>query len=81
MKQFMEKKGPFRSSPKPKTQSPTPHLPKCADGFKLDSLKPTFSPLKIGYPKRKLVFQPSIFRCYVSFREGKHASHSFYVLF
>ena len=28
------------------------------------------SPLKIGHPKRKLVFQPSIFRCYVSFREG-----------
>ncbi len=28
------------------------------------------SPLKIGHPKRKVVFQPSIFRCYVSFREG-----------
>ena len=28
------------------------------------------SPLKIGHPKRKLVFQPSIFRGYVSFREG-----------
>ena len=27
-------------------------------------------PLKIGHPKRKLVFQPVIFRCYVSFREG-----------
>ena len=27
--------------------------------------------LQIGHPKRKLVFQPSIFRCYVSFREGK----------
>ena len=27
--------------------------------------------LKIGHPKRKLAFQPSIFRCYVSFREGK----------
>ena len=27
-------------------------------------------PLKIGHPKRKLVFQPSISRCYVSFREG-----------
>ena len=26
--------------------------------------------LKIDHPKRKLVFQPSIFRCYVSFREG-----------
>ncbi len=26
--------------------------------------------LKTGHPKRKLVFQPSIFRCYVSFREG-----------
>ena len=26
----------------------------------------------MGHPKRKLVFQPSIFRCYVSFEEGKH---------
>ena len=26
--------------------------------------------LKMGLPKRKLVFQPSIFRCHVSFREG-----------
>ena len=33
------------------------------------------SPLKIGHPKRKLVFQPSIFRCYVSFREGKGFEH------
>ena len=28
------------------------------------------SPLKIGIPNRKVVFQPSIFRGYVSFREG-----------
>ena len=28
------------------------------------------SPLKIGHPKRKLLFQPSIFRGYISFREG-----------
>ena len=27
--------------------------------------------MKIGLPKRKQIFQPSIFRCYVSFREGK----------
>jgi len=32
------------------------------------------SPLKIGHPKRKLVFQPSIFRCYVSFRESNYLS-------
>ena len=31
--------------------------------FKAHSLKRTFSPLKIGHPKRKVVFQPSIFRC------------------
>ena len=36
---------------------------------RLPSLKLTL-PLKIGHPKRKVVFQPSIFRCYVSFREG-----------
>ena len=35
----------------------------------LPSLKLTL-PLKMGLPKRKLVFQPSIFRGYVSFREG-----------
>ena len=28
------------------------------------------SALKMGHPKRKLVFQPVIFRGYVSFREG-----------
>ena len=36
------------------------------------------SHLKIGYPKRKIVFQPSIFKCYVSFREGnKHSRNRF----
>ena len=35
------------------------------------SLPKTNKPLKIGHPKRKLVFQPSIFRRYVCFREGK----------
>ena len=34
------------------------------------TMKLTFSPLKIGHPERKLVFQPPIFRGYVSFREG-----------
>jgi len=33
--------------------------------------------LKIGHPKRKLVFQPSIFRCYVGFREGTAITGSF----
>ena len=33
------------------------------------SLKLTY-PLKIGLPNRKVVFQPSIFRGYVSCREG-----------
>ena len=28
------------------------------------------SHLEIGHAKRKLVFQPSIFKCYVSFRDG-----------
>ena len=35
----------------------------------LPSLKLTW-PLKIGHPKKNLVFQRSIFRCHVSFREG-----------
>ena len=30
--------------------------------------KTNSSPLKIKHPKRKVVFQPSIFRCHVSFR-------------
>ena len=29
-----------------------------------------YPPQKIFHPKRKIVFQPSFFRCYVSFREG-----------
>jgi len=29
-----------------------------------------FTP-EIGNPKRKVIFQPSMFRCYVSFREGE----------
>ncbi len=33
------------------------------------------SPLKIGLPNRKVVFQPSIFRSYVSFREGIPFEH------
>ena len=37
----------------------------------IPSLKLTY-PLKIGLPNRKVVFQPSIFRGYVSFREGIH---------
>ena len=36
--------------------------------------KTNSSPLKIGHPKRKLVFQPSIFRCHVSFRDGYFVS-------
>ena len=40
-------------------------------GISMDILpKTNSSPLKIGHPKRALVFQPSIFRCYVSFRGG-----------
>ena len=35
--------------------------------FETDSL-----PLKIGLPNRKVLFQPSIFRCYVGFREGNN---------
>ncbi len=35
----------------------------------LPSLKLTLR-LKMGHPKRELVFRPSIFRCYVSFRGG-----------
>ena len=37
-----------------------------------DNISPTYISLKpkIGHHKRTLVFQSSIFRCYVSFREG-----------
>ena len=35
-----------------------------------ETYKINSSPLNTGLPKRKVVFQPSIFRCYVSFREG-----------
>ncbi len=44
----------------------------------LHSLKLTdFRPLKTGHPKRELVFQPSIFRGHVSFREGTLESLGF----
>ena len=43
----------------------------------LPSLKLTFSPLKIGLPNRKVVFQPSICRGYVSFRECIHQKLNF----
>ena len=39
-------------------------------GFVLHSLKLT-RPMKMGHPKRKRLFQPSIFRCYVSLPECK----------
>ena len=37
-------------------------LPPKKMSFQLPSLKLTY-PLKIGHPERKLIFQPSIFRC------------------
>ena len=40
-------------------------------GERVPSLKLTCSPLKIGLLNRKVVFQPSNFRVYVSFREGR----------
>ena len=42
----------------------------------IHSLKLTFSHLKFGHPERKLLFQPSIFRCYVSFREGMSSNRT-----
>ena len=54
----------------------TQELPVLFDNYstpkqtKLPSLKLT-EHMKIGFPKRKVNLQPSIFRCYVSFREGK----------
>ena len=36
------------------------------------------SHLKIGHPNRKVVFQPSIFRGYVSFREGITSNFTYY---
>ena len=52
-------------------RSYTNHTATCFDIIIILSLKLTFSPLKIGHPNRKLVFQPSIFRGYVSLQEGK----------
>ena len=40
-------------------------------GVKVTLPETNSSPLKIGLPNRKVVFQPSIFGCYVSFREAK----------
>ena len=40
----------------------------------IPSLNSNSSPLKIGHPQRKLIFQPQCFRCYFSFREGNTTS-------
>ena len=42
---------------------------------------PTWKHLAGSHPKRKLVFEPSIFRCYVSFREGNTSFKKRDVLF
>ena len=45
--------------------------PLCRENFKIHYLKPNSLPLKIGWaPKGNFIFQPSIFRAYVSFRKG-----------
>ena len=41
------------------------------EGYRVHSLKRTNRSWKVGYPKRKRVFEPSIFRCYVSFKGVK----------
>ena len=33
------------------------------------------APARLRHPKRKFIFQPLIFRCYVSFREGRPKEH------
>ena len=38
--------------------------------FTINASRIQWCNLKMALPKRKLVFQPSIFRCYVYFREG-----------
>ena len=46
-------------------------LPRVTTHTPRDSFESTHSsPLKIGHPKRKFMFQPAIFRCCVSFRDG-----------
>ena len=48
-------------------------IPVLDDDKPLPSLKLTANaPENRPGPKRKVVFQPSIFRCYVSFREGTY---------
>ena len=45
-----------------------------------NTLPETNIALKIGLPNRKVVFQPSIFRCYVNFREGIPVSEIYKLL-
>ena len=55
----------------PATGNPKSSMYPTSEHFVADTLPETnSSPLKIGLPNRKVVFQPSIFRGYVSFREG-----------
>ena len=68
----------FACLPSQDLQSPTCRLqvisprqcPDSCENFKYPPWKFNNLPLKIGHPKRRFIFQPSIFRCHVSFREG-----------
>ena len=46
-----------------------------SEGLLLTLPETNSSPLKIGIPNRKVVFQPSMFTGYVSFREGIFVSN------
>ena len=48
----------------------TPCVERLTPILVIHPLKRAFSALNIDHPKRRLIYQPSIFRCYVSFREG-----------
>jgi len=60
------------SHPKPPKQKTSKNTPEAKQNLpeKFTLPKTNSSHLKIGHPKRKVLFQPSIFRCHVSFREG-----------
>ncbi len=62
-------------------EAPTRHAGCCEQFITFTLPETNTSPLKIGLPNRKFMFQPSIFRGHVSFREAKSQKGSLVKLY
>ena len=62
--------GKWTECPTPKTGTPMDRASSKKHSFPITLPETNSSHLKIDLPKGNAIFQPAIFRCYVSFREG-----------